>query len=165
MDLSILSELTKSVGASDVMEKTRSKRTCVRVREEISKLEEILKDDTTEGKPSAVSRTRGGGGRGRGRGLNARASLGTGRIVEDESAESGGVLSSVKKAKKATYSQFTHKRRKRKRKAPEEGMQRFILGWAGQGEGILGGARRGISVCIMWKTIFRKSILLILCDT
>lgn len=120
VDLSTLSELTKSVGVSDDgMDNTRSKRTCVRVREEISKLEEILKDDNSDAKPSPVSKQR--SGRGKGRGSTSRAATGANKSaeLEGEGDESVGAPS-AKKYKRPAYSQFTHKRRKRKKK-PEEG--------------------------------------------
>lgn len=123
VDLGTLSELTKSVGVSDDnMENSRSKRTCVRVREEISKLEEILKDDSVDTKAS-TSKSR-GGGRGRGRGSTTRTSLeAANQLGEMGADELGGVavVPAAKKYKKPAYSQFTHKRRKRKRKPPEEG--------------------------------------------
>ena len=121
VDLSTLSEITKSVGVSEKLDNSRSKRTCVRVREEISKLEEIFKDDSTI-KASVPSKSR--GGRGKGRGSSARASSGTSQLIDAEVAcdEVGGVVPSVKKYKRPAYSQFTHKRRKRKRKLPEEGI-------------------------------------------
>ncbi len=146
VDLSTLSELTKSVGVSDeaggVETTSRSKRTCVRVREEISKLEEILKDDTLETKPALSSKPKGGGGgggggsagRGKGRGTGGRSSSGgggVGRSVAETTGDDVGAGSSVvpmAKKKKTTYSQFTHKRRKRKRKPPEEGQWVWSMG-------------------------------------
>lgn len=98
---------------------SRSKRTCVRVREEISKLEEILKDDTPDGKSSLSSKQK---GRGKGRGTSARASAAVEQSADASADGLGGVAHSAKKYKRPAYSQFTHKRRKRKRKAPEEGM-------------------------------------------
>ena len=138
VDLSTLSELTKSVGVSDdggtVEPTSRSKRTCVRVREEISKLEEILKDDSLE---PASSKPKGVSGRGKGRGAGGRSSSGgggLGRSAETvgEDVGTGSVVSSAAKKKKATYSQFTHKRRKRKRKPPEDGK------WVWLGGGLRG---------------------------
>lgn len=122
VDLSTLSELTKSVGVSDdgMETTTRSKRTCVRVREEISKLEEILKDDTLEGKSSLPTKQK-GAGRGKGRGASARASAVVEQPADAMSDGLAGVAPSAKKYKRPAYSQFTHKRRKRKRKPPEEG--------------------------------------------
>ena len=56
VDLSTLSELTKSVQGKTMTDSDggRSKRTCVRVREEISRLEEILGDGGSvgDGKPA-----------------------------------------------------------------------------------------------------------------
>lgn len=51
MDLGTLSELTQSVPGKDSLEGdgVRSKRTCVRVREGISRLEVILGDGTSPG--------------------------------------------------------------------------------------------------------------------
>ena len=84
----------------------RSKRTCVRVREEISKLQEILKDPS-ETKPPAVGKPR---GRGRGRSLSA----------DGVALQEAGLP--LKKYRRPAYrSQFTHKRRKRRRKTFEEG--------------------------------------------
>lgn len=110
VDLGTLSELTRSVQEevstdkdSDMM---RSKRTCVRVREEISKLQEILKDPS-EGKFPTAGKQR---GRGRGRGFGAE-----GRAPQDMGTP-------VKKYRRPAYrSQFTHKRRKKRRRQMEEG--------------------------------------------
>ena len=124
VDLGTLSELTKSVGVTDGgMENVRSKRTCVRVREEISKLQDILNDDLMDTKPARA------GARGKGRGVSGggggRVSIGANQSVEfvsDGAVSDGesGVLQPSKK-KRSSYSQFTHKRRKRKRKTIEEG--------------------------------------------
>ena len=57
VDLGTLSELTKSVPGKETLEEDggRSKRTCVRVREGISRLEEILGDGASpEGKPARL---------------------------------------------------------------------------------------------------------------
>ncbi len=126
VDLSTLSELTKSVGAAEGDGTgSRSKRTCVRVRQEISKLQEILNEDTSSDvKPGKVS---GGKSRGRnsGGGVASRSSLGPKVVELDDDALSGsGLLPSAKK-KRSTYSQFTHKRRKRKKKQMEEGKWRY----------------------------------------
>ena len=124
MDLNTLSELTKGVGAtSEGSEGTRSKRTCVRVRQEISKLQEILGEDVAEAKPQVKSggrnRRSGGGGT-----APARSSLGASRpaeLDEEESVSGGSGLLPPAKKKRSSYSQFTHKRRKRKKKQPEDG--------------------------------------------
>ena len=101
------------MGASETeVVASRSKRTCVRVRQEITKLQEILKEDHSDLKPSPPSRGR---GRGRGRGGVARS----GDAVTQDSV--GGSATPVKKYRRPAYSQFTHKRRKRKKKQPEEG--------------------------------------------
>ncbi len=112
LDLSTLSELTNSApGKGEDGQASRSKRTCVRVREEISKLQEILQDE--EGKPAAGSRGRGRGGAGRGKGGGGGG--GGGRVSDHEAV-------AVKKYRRPAYrSQFTHKRRKKRRKQPEEG--------------------------------------------
>ena len=111
--------------ADEGMEGTRSKRTCVRVRQEISKLQEILNDDTSDVKLVKP------GGRGRGRGSGGpasggRSSLGANRSVEfDEDADGNSLIPPTKK-KRSSYSQFTHKRRKRKKKLPEEGKMKRV---------------------------------------
>jgi len=124
VDLNTLSELTKSVGvASEGSEGTRSKRTCVRVRQEISKLQEILGEDGMEVKPLGKSggrcRRSGGGA------TPARPSLGTSRpaaeVDEEEGMSGGSGLLPPAKKKRSSYSQFTHKRRKRKKKQPDDG--------------------------------------------
>lgn len=122
VDLGTLSELAKSVGVADdgSSECTRSKRTCVRVRQEISKLQEILNDDVSDsktGKPSGRSRGRGSAG------APGRSSLGANRSVEfdDDALSSGSGLLPPAKKKRSSYSQFTHKRRKRKKKQPDDG--------------------------------------------
>lgn len=114
--------------ADEGVENTRSKRTCVRVRQEISKLQEILNDDVVDAKPTRV------GGRGKGRGGSSagsgRISTGANRSIElasDDAVLSGSGLMPPSKKKRSSYSQFTHKRRKRKRKPPEEGKELFML--------------------------------------
>ena len=53
-DLKTLSELTRSVvPENDEGKGSRSKRTCVRVREEITKLQELLNTDVEKGKAVA----------------------------------------------------------------------------------------------------------------
>lgn len=112
LDLSTLSELTNSVpGKGEDGSISRSKRTCVRVREEISKLQEILQDSEDVKQP-AGSRGRGRGGAGRGKGGGGG---GGGRTSDPEAAV-------VKKYRRPAYrSQFTHKRRKKRKKLLEEG--------------------------------------------
>ena len=120
VDLDILSELTKSVaGTSDGdLYPSRSKRTCVRVRQEITKLQEILKDNgDSESKPSPVGVGSKGKGRGKGKVSSARNS-------DAGLQDVGGGNSPTRKYKRPAYSQFTHKR-KRKRKLPEEGKYYF----------------------------------------
>ena len=119
VDLSTLSELTRSVGMSEEGEEnTRTKRTCVRVREGISKLQEIFNDDSVDTKPARV------GGRGRGRG-GAHASAATvnllAEVVSDERMSCGSGLAPLTKKKRSSYSQFTHKRRKKRKRSPDEG--------------------------------------------
>ena len=147
VDLSTLSELTKSVGVSDdgtdKDTNTRSKRTCVRVREEISKLEEILKDENSDAKSSQPSKPRAGRGKGRGSsGRSAAAAANkSAELAGDELDSSGVAAPSAKKYKRPAYSQFTHKRRKRKKKVPDEGMcgvcawERWKVDWGGGGGG------------------------------
>lgn len=111
VDLSILSELTQSVGASGGGElPSRSKRTCVRVRQQITKLQEILGDEADIRSPGST------GSKVKGRG--------TVRPPANRSSDTGQseVISAVspKKYKRPAYSQFTHKRRKRRKKSPEE---------------------------------------------
>ena len=97
---------------------SRSKRTCVRVREQITKLQEILGDESETRSPgSAGSKVK---GRGTGRATTNRTS--DGGQVES----SGGVT--PKKYKRPAYSQFTHKRRKRKKKSEEEGTCTYACG-------------------------------------
>lgn len=119
VDLGTLSELTKSVGVADKgAENTRSKRTCVRVREEISKLQDILNEDFMDAKPAR------GGGRGKGRGSSGGGGRVSNRSVEfasDDAASGGSGAVALAKKKRPLYSQFTRKRRKRKRKTLEEG--------------------------------------------
>ncbi len=112
VDLSILSELTQSVSGDDGLP-SRSKRTCVRVREQISKLQEIL-DDESDTKPSPG----GAGSKVKGRGTGR---VSTGGRTSDVGLQESSVATSAKKYKRPAYSQFTHKRRKRKKKSPEEG--------------------------------------------
>ena len=117
VDLGTLSELTKSVqektGVNVSVTQSRSKRTCVRVREEISKLQEILQEDTIP--PQSAARPR---GRGRGR-VQPSGGDSAGRTSDTGIQE---VTFPVKKYRRPAYrSQFTHKRRKKKRKPPEEG--------------------------------------------
>lgn len=121
VDLGTLSELTKSVkedGPSDMdidLGGSRSKRTCVRMREEISKLQEILKDNgSPEVKPSPPAKPR---GRGKGRSSLTRRASDAGGYEE----YTAPAPAPVKKYRRPAYSQFTHKRRKRRRKPPEEG--------------------------------------------
>ena len=101
VDLSTLSELTKGVPGKDPLDGdgVRTKRTCVRVREGISRLEEILGDGNSPGD--------GKGSRGRGRGAS--------------SSRGGGDPSPKKQRRPAYRSQFTLKRKRRRRKQPEEG--------------------------------------------
>ena len=130
VDLGILSELTQSVKPSGDEETTsggsRSKRTCVRVREEISKLQEILEDIDTE-EPKAANavkaKLKGRGSRGRGQvsGTGGGSDIGPEGSVPDVGSADSGVL--VRKYRRPAYrSQFTHKRRKKRKKQPEEGM-------------------------------------------
>ena len=114
VDLSILSELTQSVGASGEEDyPSRSKRTCVRVREQITKLQEILGDEAETRSPGST------GSKVKGRGTGRVPANRSSDVGQQESSGGGGV--SPKKYKRPTYSQFTHKRRKRKKKSPEEG--------------------------------------------
>lgn len=114
VDLGTLSEITKSVQETAGIEvnatQSRSKRTCVRVREEMHKLREILEDDV---KPAPVSKPK---GRGRGRGTT---SSGKG---SDHDTSHQEVAVVPKKYRRPARSQFTHKRRKKRKKQPEEGM-------------------------------------------
>ena len=70
VDLDTLSELTRSVNRSsdeDAIGAYRSKRTCVRVREEMNRLQEIFGDDPLSlmgGKSGQTGRRSGGRGRG-----------------------------------------------------------------------------------------------------
>ena len=122
VDLGTLSELTRSVretagvNAEDGTQ-VRSKRKCVIVREEISKLQEILGEvGTIESKSSSgVVKPR---GRGRGRPPSAGRTSDTG--YQEPSP-------SVRKYRRPAYSQFTHKRRKRRKRQPEEGWWDFFL--------------------------------------
>ena len=125
-----MSELTKSVNDDGldidigiVGGGSRSKRTCVRMREEITKLQEILKDNgAPEVKPSPPARAKTTSMKAS---MKARSS--SGRTSDVSGQESVTVASSslapVKKYRRPAYSQFTHKRRKRRRKQPEEGEQ------------------------------------------
>ena len=85
VDLDTLSELTRSVNRSsdeDAIGTYRSKRTCVRVREEMNRLQEIFGDDPLSlmgGRGGQTGRRSGGRGRGvaiDGYGKKSRQSLG-----------------------------------------------------------------------------------------
>lgn len=123
VDLGTLSELTNSIKEDgiDVDLGSRSKRTCVRMREEISRLQEILKDGgSPESKPSPPAKPK---ARGKGRASSGRTSDAGG--AQDSSASTPSAPAPapapVKKYRRPAYSQFTHKRRKRRKKQPEEG--------------------------------------------
>ena len=127
VDLGTLSELTNSVkedglsGQETEMGVSRSKRTCVRMREEISKLQEILRDSgSPEVKPSPPARSR---GRGKGRSSSGRTSDVGGGVQESPSTSAPSAP--ARKYRRSGYSQFTHKRRKRRKKQPEEGEGRL----------------------------------------
>ena len=116
VDLGTLSELTRSVRETAGVNtedgtQLRSNRKCVIVREEISKLQEILGEvGSIEAKSlSGVVKPR---GRGRGRPPSAGRTSDTG--YQEPSP-------SVRKYRRPAYSQFTHKRRKRRKRQPEEG--------------------------------------------
>ena len=108
---------------------SRSKRTCVRMREEITKLQEILKDNgSPEVKPSPPAKTKTTSTAR----MSTKARPSSGRTSDvgsggaQESTTVAGSLTSsapAKKYKRPAYSQFTHKRRKRRKKQPEEGEQ------------------------------------------
>lgn len=103
VDLETLSELT---GMAGKMEEDfgglRSKRKCVRVREEMSRLQELLETDTGTGDAkSGASR----GGRG-----------GVGRVRSPSDP-----FSWKPKTRSSGRSQFTHKRRRRRKQPVEEG--------------------------------------------
>ena len=122
VDLGTLSELTRSVRETAGVNtedgtQVRSKRKCVIVREEISKLQEILGEvGTIESKSSlGVVKPR---GRGRGRPPSAGRTSDTG--YQEPSP-------SIRKYRRPAYSQFTHKRRKRRKRQPEEGWWDFFL--------------------------------------
>lgn len=122
VDLGTLSELTRSVRETagvntDDGAQLRSKRKCVIVREEISKLQEILGEvGSIEAKSSSgVVKPR---GRGRGRPPSAGRTSDTG--YQEPSP-------SVRKYRRPAYSQFTHKRRKRRKRQPEEGWCYWFL--------------------------------------
>ena len=135
VDLGTLSELTKSVKDEDldigILGGSRSKRTCVRMREEITKLQEILKDNgSPEVRPSppAKSKTTSAARastKARSSGRTSDVGGGSGGGQETTTAAVGSSASSapVKKYRRPAYSQFTHKRRKRRKKQPEEGEQ------------------------------------------
>lgn len=120
VDLGTLSELTNSIKEDGIdidMGGSRSKRTCVRMREEISKLQEILKDSgSPEAKPSPPAKPR---ARGKGRTSSGRTSDAGG--VQEPATSMPSAPAPVKKYRRPAYSQFTHKRRKRRKKQPEEG--------------------------------------------
>ena len=110
---------------------SRSKRTCVRMREEISKLQEILKDNgSPEVKPSPPARSKTtSAGR-----TSTKARSSSGRMSDagggsgggqESTAVTGSLTSSApaRKYRRPAYSQFTHKRRKKRKKQPEEGEQ------------------------------------------
>ena len=97
VDLDILSELTGAVGKTEEEPSgLRSKRKCVRVREEMSRLQEILNTDSDHSK----------GGRGRG---------GRAKVPVDPFNRSRP------RSRLSTRSQFTHKRRRRRKQPEEEG--------------------------------------------
>ena len=117
VDLGTLSELTRSVRETAGVDtgdgsQLRSKRKCVIVREEISKLQEILGvANSVEPKSSS------GGIRPRGRGRGRPVSSGRSSDVGYQEP-----TLSVRKYRRPAYSQFTHKRRKRRKRQPEEGV-------------------------------------------
>ncbi len=115
--MSILSELTQSVSGDDGLP-SRSKRTCVRVRQQISKLQEILGDEA-----EAKSSPGGSGSKVKGRGTGRTPTSGR---TSDMGQKESSTPSVTKKSKRSTYSQFTNKRRKRKKKSPEDGNLTFV---------------------------------------
>ena len=125
-----MSELTQSVKHSAEEDAagsgSRSKRTCVRVREEISKLQEILEDIDTEDPKAAnaVGAKPKGRGRGRGQASGGGVSNEVGREGSAMDAGSADLsVPAVRKYRRPAYrSQFTHKRRKKRKKQPEEGV-------------------------------------------
>lgn len=101
-----LSELTSAVGKSDdTSGGLRSKRKCVRVREEMSRLQEILELDSGVTDSKLVSGSRGGRGR-----------TGRAKLVSDP-------YSRRPKSRSNVRSQFTHKRRRRRKPPEEEGQK------------------------------------------
>ena len=108
---------------------SRSKRTCVRMREEITKLQEILKDNgSPEVRPSPPARSRTAAstkGSSKARPSSGRVSDVGGRRgsggLQESTTPSVATSAPAKKYRRPGYSQFTHKRRKRRRKQPEEG--------------------------------------------
>ena len=103
---------------------SRSKRTCVRMREEISKLQEILRDSgSPEVKPSPPARSR---ARGKGRASSGRTSD-VGGGAQESPVTSVPSAAPPRKNRRSGYSQFTHKRRKRRKKLPEEGKGSLFL--------------------------------------
>ena len=117
VDLGTLSELTRSfreTAGVDTGDGTqlRSKRKCVIVREEISKLQEILGVANSVEPKSSSSGVK-PRGRGRGRPVSSGRSSDVGYQEPTPS---------VRKYRRPAYSQFTHKRRKRRKRQPEEGV-------------------------------------------
>ena len=130
VDLGTLSELTKSVKDDDldigIVGGSRSKRTCVRMREEITKLQEILKDNgSPEVKPSPPARSKtmsATKASSKARSSGRTSDVGGGSSGSQESTTAVAASSApVKKYRRPAYSQFTHKRKKRRKKQPEEG--------------------------------------------
>ena len=111
VDLDILSELTGGAAAKEEEESSgyRSKRKCVRVREEMSRLQEILDTDSDHNAGSK-------GGRGRG---------GRAKVPADP-------FSRRPRPRVNTRSQFTHKRRRRRKQPEEEGECALLLVIGGQ---------------------------------
>ena len=113
----------------------RSKRTCVRMREEITKLQEILKDNgSPEVRPSPPARSRtttaaraSTKARSSGRTSDVGGSGGGGQESTTPVVGTSASSAPVKKYRRPAYSQFTHKRRKRRKKQPEEGEQSLIV--------------------------------------
>lgn len=102
VDLDILSELTGAVSKGEEESSGfRSKRKCVRVREEMSRLQEIL--DTNPDHTGSKS--------GRSKGSKAK-------VPADP-------FSRRPRSRLNTRSQFTHKRRRRRKQPEEEGESEF----------------------------------------
>ena len=98
------------------------------MREEITKLQEILKDNgSPEVKPSPPARskmTSAVRASTKARSSGRMSDVGGGNSGSQESTTVVAASSApVKKYRRPAYSQFTHKRKKRRKKQPEEGEQ------------------------------------------